>query len=36
LIENPISELILQGTFKSGAVVLAKADGEEIRFVKGP
>jgi ATP-dependent Clp protease ATP-binding subunit ClpC len=35
LIENPISELILQGTFKSGAVVLAKADGEEIRFVKG-
>jgi len=32
LIENPISELILQGTFDSGSVVVATADGEEMRF----
>jgi ATP-dependent Clp protease ATP-binding subunit ClpC len=34
LIENPISELILQGTFESGALVTATADGEEMRFSK--
>jgi len=34
LIENPISELILQGTFESGSVVVATADGEEMHFSK--
>ncbi len=34
LIENPISELILQGTFESGSLVAASADGEEMRFSK--
>ena len=35
LIENPISELILSGTFGRGSVILAAADGEEIAFSKG-
>ncbi len=35
LIENPISELILSGTFGHGSVILAAADGEEIAFSKG-
>jgi ATP-dependent Clp protease ATP-binding subunit ClpC len=35
LIENPISELILQGTFPNGSSVVAQAAGEEIRFTKG-
>jgi ATP-dependent Clp protease ATP-binding subunit ClpC len=33
LIENPISEEILGGTFAPGSDVVASADGEEIRFV---
>lgn len=35
LIENPISELILQGTFEHGSTVVASADGEEIQFNRG-
>ena len=35
LIENPISELILEGAFENGSTVVASADGEEIRFTKG-
>ncbi len=35
LIENPISELILEGAFAPGSTVVASADGEEIRFTKG-
>lgn len=35
LIENPISELILQGTFEHGSAVVASADGEEIQFNRG-
>jgi len=35
LIENPISELILQGEFEQGAPVIATADGEEMRFTRG-
>jgi ATP-dependent Clp protease ATP-binding subunit ClpC len=35
LIENPISELILSGTFGRGSTILAAADGEEITFSKG-
>ena len=35
LIENPISELILQGEFEQGAPVVATADGEEMRFTRG-
>jgi len=35
LIENPISELILQGEFGQGAPVVASADGEEMRFTRG-
>ncbi len=35
LIENPISELILEGAFAPGSTVIASADGEEIRFTKG-
>lgn len=35
LIENPISELILEGAFEPGSTVVASADGEEIRFTKG-
>jgi len=34
LIENPISELILQGEFEQGAPVLATADGEEMQFTR--
>ena len=34
LIENPISELILEGAFAPGSTVVASADGEEIRFTK--
>ena len=32
LIENPISELILQGTFENGSTVIATAEDEEIAF----
>ena len=35
LIENPISELILERAFEPGSTVIASADGEEIRFNKG-
>ncbi len=35
LIENPISELILEGAFENGSTVIATANGEEIRFEKG-
>ena len=35
LIENPISELILQGTFEHGSAVVASANGEEIQFNRG-
>jgi len=35
LIENPISELILERKFEPGSTVVASADGEEIRFTKG-
>ena len=35
LIENPISELILQGEFEQGAPVVATADEEEMRFTRG-
>jgi len=35
LIENPISELILSGTFGRRSTILAVADGEEITFSKG-
>jgi ATP-dependent Clp protease ATP-binding subunit ClpC len=34
LIENPISELILQGAFEGSSVVVASADGEEMRFAR--
>jgi ATP-dependent Clp protease ATP-binding subunit ClpC len=34
LIENPISELILEGTFPHGSLVAASADGKEMRFTK--
>ncbi len=35
LIENPISELILQGEFGKGSTVVASADGEEMGFTRG-
>jgi len=35
LIENPISELILQGEFDKGSAVVASADGEEMGFTRG-
>ncbi|MFC2078146.1 AAA family ATPase, partial [Candidatus Bipolaricaulota bacterium] len=35
LIENPISECILEGEFGAGSLVRATADGEEIRFNSG-
>jgi len=35
LIENPISELILQGKFDKGSTVVASADGEEMGFTRG-
>jgi len=35
LIENPISELILQGSFEDDSLVVATADGEDIRFAEG-
>ena len=35
LIENPISECILEGEFRAGSLVRATADGEEIRFNSG-
>ena len=35
LIENPISELILQRTFENGSTVVATAKGEEIEFARG-
>ena len=35
LIENPISELILQGEFVKGSTVVASADGEEMGFTRG-
>jgi len=35
LIENPISELILQGTFEPGTTVIASAEGEKIHFKEG-
>ncbi|MCD5415588.1 ATP-dependent Clp protease ATP-binding subunit, partial [Candidatus Bipolaricaulota bacterium] len=34
LIENPISELILAGTFPHGSTVVAAADGEALRFTR--
>lgn len=34
LIEDPISELILAGTFPHGSTVVAAADGEELRFTR--
>ena len=35
LIENPISELILQRTFADNSLVVATADGEDIQFTEG-
>jgi ATP-dependent Clp protease ATP-binding subunit ClpC len=35
LIENPISELILQGSFADNSLVVATADGEDIQFTEG-
>ncbi len=34
LMENPISELILNRTFKHGAKITASADGDEMRFTR--
>ena len=34
LIENPISELILEGTFANGSSVVARSGGEEIAFTQ--
>ncbi len=35
MIENPISELILEGTFADGSVINASVDGEEMSFTRG-
>ena len=34
LMENPISELILNRSFEHGATIVASADGEEMRFTR--
>ncbi len=34
LIENPISELILNRTFTRGSIIVASANGEELRFTR--
>ncbi|HEX32255.1 MAG TPA: ATP-dependent Clp protease ATP-binding subunit, partial [Candidatus Acetothermia bacterium] len=35
LMENPISELILNHSFERGSTIVASADGEEMRFTRG-